>query len=274
MSVSMLPHSGVAGSCGPRPRKLSPAASMIAVASASVPCTITGEMAFGSTCEMRIVRRRTPTARAASTKSFSRWASTDPRNRRAKIGTFTTPIAIITCSSPGPSSATMPIAIRKPGDREHDVDEPHQHAVDPAAEEAGDGPDERAERQADRHRDDADQQRQAGAVEDPRQLVAPEVVDAEQVVQRRAGTAALVDQRQVLDARVVRREERGEERDEDEEGDQHEADDRARIAPQPPQARPTTGRPGRRSRRPAATRARRPTRRYFPPSRMRGLMRA
>ena len=64
---------------------------------------------------MRIVRRRTPTARAASTKSFSRCASTDPRSRRAKIGTFTTPIAIITCSSPGPSSATMPIAIRKPG---------------------------------------------------------------------------------------------------------------------------------------------------------------
>ena len=88
---------------------------MIAVARASVPCTITGEMAFGSTCEMRIVRRRTPTARAASTKSFSRCASTDPRNRRAKIGTFTTPIAIITCSRPGPSSATMPIAIRKPG---------------------------------------------------------------------------------------------------------------------------------------------------------------
>ena len=45
---------------------------------------------------MRILRRRTPTARAASTKSFSRWASTDPRNRRVKIGMLTIPIAIIT----------------------------------------------------------------------------------------------------------------------------------------------------------------------------------
>ena len=34
---------------------------MIAVASASVPCTITGEIAFGRMCEARIVRRGTPT---------------------------------------------------------------------------------------------------------------------------------------------------------------------------------------------------------------------
>ena len=38
VSVSIVPHSGVDGSCGPRPRKPSPAASMIAVASASVAC--------------------------------------------------------------------------------------------------------------------------------------------------------------------------------------------------------------------------------------------
>ena len=34
--VSIVPHSGVDGSCGPRPRKPRPAASMIAVASARV----------------------------------------------------------------------------------------------------------------------------------------------------------------------------------------------------------------------------------------------
>ena len=88
---------------------------MIAVASASVPATITAEMEFGSTCEMRIFRRRTPTARAASTKSLSRCASTEPRSKRVKIGMLTIPIAIMTWRRPGPSRATIPIAIRKPG---------------------------------------------------------------------------------------------------------------------------------------------------------------
>ena len=63
--VSIVPHSGVAGSCGPSPRKPSPATSMIAVAIASVPATITGEMEFGMMCPVRIFRRRTPTERAA-----------------------------------------------------------------------------------------------------------------------------------------------------------------------------------------------------------------
>ena len=44
---------------------------MIAVARASVAATITGEIALGRMCEARIVRRGTPTERAASTKSFS-----------------------------------------------------------------------------------------------------------------------------------------------------------------------------------------------------------
>ena len=40
---------------------------MIAVASASVPWTITGESEFGRMCAPRIERCLTPTARAAST---------------------------------------------------------------------------------------------------------------------------------------------------------------------------------------------------------------
>ena len=68
---------------------------MIAVPIASVPATITGEIAFGMMCEKRIARRRTPTERAASTKSFSRCDRIAPRKRRAKIGMFTIPIAII-----------------------------------------------------------------------------------------------------------------------------------------------------------------------------------
>ena len=115
VSVSIVPHSGVDGSCGPSPRKPSPATSMIAVASASVPCTITGEIAFGRMCEDRIVRRGTPIERAARTKSFSRWARIEPRIRRAKIGTCVTPTAIMIWKRPGPSIATIPIASRKPG---------------------------------------------------------------------------------------------------------------------------------------------------------------
>src|SRR5918992_1564053 len=72
-SVSMLPHSGVSsGSSSPIPRKPSPATSMIAVAIASVPWTITGEIEFGRMCEKRIAGRRIPAARAARTKSASR----------------------------------------------------------------------------------------------------------------------------------------------------------------------------------------------------------
>ena len=44
-------------------------------------------------CPNRIVGRLTPTDLAASTKSLSRWARIDPRNSRAKIGMFVTPIA-------------------------------------------------------------------------------------------------------------------------------------------------------------------------------------
>ncbi len=88
---------------------------MIAVAIASVPATITGDIEFGRMCEKRIFLRGTPTERAANTYSFSRCASTEPRRRRAKIGMFTTPTAIITCQRPGPSIATIAIAKRRPG---------------------------------------------------------------------------------------------------------------------------------------------------------------
>ena len=88
---------------------------MIAVAMASVAATITTEIEFGRTCETRMIRRRTPTERAASTKSFSFCARIDPRKSRAKIGMLTTPTAIITCRSPAPSMATIPIANSSPG---------------------------------------------------------------------------------------------------------------------------------------------------------------
>jgi hypothetical protein len=88
---------------------------MIAVAIASVACTISTEMALGSMCDVRITCRRTPTARAASTKSFSRCASTDERSSRAKIGMLTIPTATMICQSPGCSAATIAIAKSSPG---------------------------------------------------------------------------------------------------------------------------------------------------------------
>ena len=66
-------------------------------------------------CEPRIDRRGTPTDRAASTKSFSRCERIEPRIRRAKIGMFVTPTAIMIWNRPGPSTATIPIASSRPG---------------------------------------------------------------------------------------------------------------------------------------------------------------
>ena len=88
---------------------------MIAVASARVACTTTGEIAFGRMCEERIARRGTPIERAARTKSLSRWARIEPRISRVKIGICVTPTATMIWTSPGPSIATMPIASRNPG---------------------------------------------------------------------------------------------------------------------------------------------------------------
>ena len=66
-SVSIVPHSGVRGSGGPRPRKPRPATSMIAVARASVAATISGVSALGSMWRASSRPRLAPTDRAAIT---------------------------------------------------------------------------------------------------------------------------------------------------------------------------------------------------------------
>lgn len=62
-----------------------------------------------------IRRRRTPIERAARVYWLSRWASIQARSSRAKIGTLTTAIAIMTDRRLGPSSAARPIASSRPG---------------------------------------------------------------------------------------------------------------------------------------------------------------
>ena len=87
---------------------------MIAAATASVACTITGGRMLGSTWRSRMRAGGLPTARAASTYSSARTASTCPRESRTKIGVPVTPIAIIALPRLGPRKAASAIArIRK-----------------------------------------------------------------------------------------------------------------------------------------------------------------
>ena len=66
------------------------------------------------------------------------------------------------------------------GKDERHVDEPHDRAIEQAAEETGDGAEQGSRaRRPDDHHDHRDRQRVAGAVERARQHVAPERVGAE-----------------------------------------------------------------------------------------------
>jgi hypothetical protein len=79
---------------------------------------------------------------------------------------------------------TITTASRKAGDRQQRVDQPPEHRVDPAAEEAGEQPDQAAGEQADADRHQGGAHRRAGAVDDPGELVAAEVVGPEPVLLR------------------------------------------------------------------------------------------
>ena len=71
----------------------------------------------------------------------------------------------------------------------------------------------------------------------------PERVEPEQVVGGRAGTAGTTERREILLEGVVRREQRGEDRDEGEDPDQPHADEGAGVATQPaPGVAPEAGR--------------------------------
>ena len=235
MSVSIVPHSGVEGSCGPSPRKPSAATSMIAVASASVPCTITGEIAFGRMWEARIERFGTPIDARREHEVVvplgeDRAAHQPREDRHLRHADRDHDL-----EDAGTEHRDDPDREQQAGDREHDVRQAHDHAVDDPADVARDRAEHHADREADRDRDDADQERVARAVEDPRELVAPLLVDSEPVLGRRAGAAASAESREIADARILGREERREEGADDEDPDDREADQRSRV---PAQARP------------------------------------
>ena len=106
--------------------------------------------------------------------------------------------------------------------------QPHDRRVEPP-EVPGHRSEQHADRQPDGDCDDADEERVARAIDEPRELVPSEVVDAQQVLARRAWAAPVLDQFEVLLLRVVWRKQRSEDGDEDEEADDEDAEYRSRV---------------------------------------------
>ncbi|MCY1534292.1 hypothetical protein D9M68_696580 [compost metagenome] len=133
---------------------------------------------------------------------------------------------------------------------EDDVHHAHDDGIDPATEVAGDDAKRDAADERQRRDDDADEQREARAVDQTGQHVAADGVGTEQV----AGAAALLPDRRnqnritVLRHRIMGRDPRRKDRQQNEEQEEHEADDGAavlgEIIPELGQSRPA-GRIGR-----------------------------
>src|SRR5439155_19289076 len=94
-SFSMTPQDG-AGGCAERPRNDSAPSVSTAHESARLTCTTSVDIRFGRMWRTTIRVEVAPTARAASTKSRALSASTGPRTTRAKIGVYTTAMAMMT----------------------------------------------------------------------------------------------------------------------------------------------------------------------------------
>ena len=172
---------------------------MIAVASASVACTITGEIAFGRMWEaedraFRDADRARGEHEVVVPLAEDRAAHQPREDRNLRDADRDHDL-----EHAGTEHRDDPDREQQAGDREHDVRQAHDHAVDDPADVARDRAEHHADREADRDRDDADQERVARAVEDPRELVAPLLVDPEPVVGRRAGAAAPAEPREIAD---------------------------------------------------------------------------
>ena len=116
-------------------------------------------------------------------------------------------------------------------DREgqHHVDGARQQRVDPAAVEAGQQADDRADEDGDAGRDQGHLERDAGAVDRAREDVAAEAVDAERMLGGRAGRRAEdVERLRALHARAGRAGDLDDQRREDRDEDQQHDEARAR----------------------------------------------
>ena len=129
--------------CGPTRRRsgrarrargtTAPPTSMIAVASTSVACTITGPRELGSMwlsttrAAAQAERRRRP---ARSRRCAA--ASSDPRSSRAKIGTCATPMAIMTEVRRAAERRGDADGEQQARDRQQDVDQAHEERRRPS----------------------------------------------------------------------------------------------------------------------------------------------
>ena len=119
------------------------------------------------------------------------------------------------------------------GERQHDVDDAHDRRVGGAAEVAGDGTEQPTGDQGQGHRDDPDEERHAGAVDDPGEHVTAEIVEAEPVLLGRPGAALSSEAIEVgLTRRCLGRQQGSEDSDGDHEADDRQADEGTRVAAQ------------------------------------------
>ena len=123
-----------------------------------------------------------PATTASATKSCSLIASVSPRIWRAKRGHSSSAITRTTLRKLGSETATITTAMRIVGsDSPMSVSRMRMASVTPAAV-AGDQPEQRPERPRHADRDQRDDERDAAAVDDPAQHVAPEAVGPERML--------------------------------------------------------------------------------------------
>ena len=129
-----------------------------------------------------------PATRDALTYSCSRRVRNWPRINRASVTQPMRPIARKMFIKPGPRQLTNIKHQQHLRNRVDHIDDPHQDVVDPATVVAGDRPDRNRDQQHDDVRDDADDQRDPGAVHDPAEDVAPVLVEPHRPGPARAST--------------------------------------------------------------------------------------
>ena len=122
---------------------------------------------------------------------------------------------------------------REARQRQHQVGQPHQHVVDPAAEVAADRADRRADHGREQRDDERHPERRPQAVDDPAERVAAEEVGAEEVVALRRRRERDAEEVRLVEG--VRREEVGEDRDDAEEEQDDQAAHRQPVAEEAPQ---------------------------------------
>ena len=180
----------------PRPRNESVDSAMIAAATSIVAATITGPSAFGRMWRTTWRALLAPSARAASTNSFSRSERNCARTSRATGIQRKPPMTITIMMNTPPSTPNGGFEgiaeqvdhqqqQRQRRQRQEQVGEPHQRRADPAARHAGGGADRRADDHRDHHGGEADRERDAPAVEHACEQVLPEIVGAERMRPRR-----------------------------------------------------------------------------------------